>query len=105
MEFSGAALLAVGGVLGLLLLFGATAVFARDPVRRETAMTVLRLLLTHNALPWSRRTPRDSAQTTPAIEDIDNIDDGKSTENLDGPRPPGTSDEQSRTPTDEDRQG
>jgi hypothetical protein len=98
MEFSGAALLAVGGVLGLLLLFGATAVFARDPVRRSTAMAVLRLLLKHNVLPWSRRTQRDSDQATPVI------DNGKTTENPDG-RPPGASDEERLTPTDEDRRG
>ena len=99
MEFSGAALLAVGGVLGLLLLFGVTAVFARDPVRRETAMTVLRLLLTHNALPWSRRTPRGSAQAGPAVDELDT---GKSTENRDG-RPPGAQAEEIGPPAGDDR--
>lgn len=69
MEFAGVALLAVGGVLVLLLLFGATAVFARDPVKREMAMTVLRLLLKHNALPWSRRAPRDDEEPSPGDED------------------------------------
>jgi hypothetical protein len=79
-DYSGAATLAVVGILSLLLLFGATAVFARDPNRQAMAMIVLRLLLRHIALPWSRRTPQDGAKHVPSLDADGSIDNGTTPE-------------------------
>jgi hypothetical protein len=76
MDFSSAATLAVGGGLLLVLLFGATAVVTRDPGRRTTAMAVFRLLLMHNALPWSRRGPQDQDEDADQGRDEDQNDVG-----------------------------